>query len=80
MEIKVLGSGCANCQRLEQLVFDVLAENDITASVLKVTDVKEIISYGAMSTPALVINGKLKLAGMVPSKNKLKELFLAEQA
>lgn len=79
MEIKVLGSNCPDCQKLENMVFNVLAETDIAASVLKVSDVKEIIAQGVMSTPALVINGKLKLAGNVPSKDKLKELILSEQ-
>lgn len=75
----MLGSGCANCQKLEKMVYDVLAENDITASVVKISDVKEIVAHGVMSTPALVINGKLKLSGKVPSKNKLKELIISEQ-
>ncbi|MDN5293222.1 MAG: hypothetical protein PWQ91_1547 [Eubacteriales bacterium] len=78
MEIKVLGPGCANCNRLEQLVFDVLAEMNIDANVTKVTDMKEIISYGVMSTPALVINGQVKFAGVVPSKAKLAEIISAE--
>lgn len=62
MDIKVLGSGCANCNKLEQMVFDVLAELNADASVNKVTDFKEIVSYGVMSTPALVIDGKVKFS------------------
>lgn len=77
MEIKVLGSGCANCNKLEQMVFDVLAEQDIDASVTHVTDMKEIVSLGVMRTPALVIDGQVKLSGMVPSKAKLTEIITA---
>lgn len=78
MEIKVLGPGCANCNNLEKLVFDVLAEMNVDANVLKVTDMKEILSHGVMSTPALVINGQVKVAGFVPSKAKLMEIIAAE--
>lgn len=75
MDIKVLGSGCANCNKLEQMVFDVLAELDLDASVNHVTDFKEIVSMGVMQTPALVINGQVKLSGIVPSKAKLTEII-----
>ncbi len=75
MDIKVLGAGCANCNKLEQMVFDVLAEQDIDASVTHITDFKEIVSYGVMSTPALVIDGQVKAAGVVPSKAKLTEII-----
>ena len=75
MDIKVLGAGCANCNKLEQMVFDVLAEQNIDASVVHVTDIKEIVSMGVMSTPALVIDGQVKAAGVVPSKAKLIEII-----
>ncbi len=78
MEIKVLGSGCMNCNNLEKLVFDVLAELNADADVAKVTDVKEILAYGVMSPPALVINGKVKITGYVPPKAKIMELISAE--
>lgn len=77
MDIKVLGAGCANCNKLEQMVFDVVAELDVDASVFHVTDYKEIMSYGVMSTPALVIDGQVKLTGSVPSKAKLTEIIKA---
>lgn len=80
LDIKVLGSGCANCNKLEQMVFDVLAEQDIDASVTHVRDFKEIVSYGVMQTPALVINGQVKLSGVVPSKAKLTEIITGEVA
>lgn len=75
MDIKVLGGGCANCNMLEQMVFNVLAELDLDASVLHVTDFKEIAAMGVMQTPALVINGQVKLSGVVPSKAKLTEII-----
>lgn len=80
MDIKVLGSGCANCNKLEQMVFDVLAELNADANVSKVTDFKEIVSFGVMSTPALVIDGQVKFSGVVPSKAKLTEIITGELA
>lgn len=78
MEIKVLGSGCANCTKLEKLVREALAELKREDPVIKVTDIKEIVSYKVMSTPALVINGKVKFAGVVPNKAKLIEVISSE--
>lgn len=80
MDIKVLGAGCANCNKLEQMVFDVLAELDADASVTHVRDFKEIVSYGVMQTPALVIDGQVKFSGVVPSKAKLTEIITGELA
>jgi small redox-active disulfide protein 2 len=67
MIIKVLGSGCANCQKLEGLAAKVVADLGLDAEVVKVTDIGEIMAYGVMSTPALVVDEELKLAGRVPS-------------
>lgn len=78
MEIKILGSGCQRCHALEQLTFDVLAELNVAADVEKVTDIQKIMGYGVMGTPGLVINGKVKLTGQVPSKGKLKDLIQEE--
>ncbi|OPX87245.1 MAG: hypothetical protein A4E53_02562 [Pelotomaculum sp. PtaB.Bin104] len=78
MEIKVLGAGCANCNKLEQMVIEVLDELNEKTSIAHVKDFKEIASYGVMRTPALVINGQVKFAGMVPSKDKLKEVITSE--
>lgn len=75
MDIKVLGGGCANCDKLEQMVFNVLAEQNIDASVTHVRDFKDIVSYGVMQTPALVIDGEVKISGVVPSKAKLTEII-----
>ncbi|MDS1030828.1 thioredoxin family protein [Bacillota bacterium LX-D] len=65
MEIKILGSGCANCQKLYGVVEQAVQELGIQADMKKVEDMKEIMSHGVMSTPALVINGKVKSFGKV---------------
>lgn len=75
MEIKVLGSGCANCKALEKLTRNALVEMNLTADVEKVEDITKILSYGIMRTPGLVINGKVVLTGKVPSLKELKEII-----
>ena len=69
--IKVYGSGCTNCQKLEQMCYDALQELNVNASVEKVTDVKEIMKAGILSTPGLEINGKIMLSGKLPTKSTL---------
>ena len=71
LNIKVIGSGCTNCINLEKLCKEVVAENNIEAVIEKVTDYKDIMSYGIMSTPGLVINGKVVLSGKLPTKPTL---------
>jgi len=71
LEIKVLGVGCTNCVTLEKLCREVVTENNIEANIQKVTDFKEIATYGIMSTPGLVINGKVVLSGKLPTKSTL---------
>jgi small redox-active disulfide protein 2 len=72
MNIKVLGSGCPNCKRLEANVRRALEARGIDATVEKVTDLGEILGYGVSSTPALVIDGRVVLAGRVPSPTQLE--------
>jgi len=75
MEIKVLGPGCPNCHQMEELAKKAVKELGIDAKVEKITDIKEIMQY-TMSTPALVIDGKLKHSGKpLPSLEKVKELL-----
>ena len=71
MKIEVLGTGCAKCKQLEKDVINALAELDIAADVSKVEDIKKIMSYKVMSTPALVIDGQVKIAGRLPRKEEL---------
>jgi small redox-active disulfide protein 2 len=73
MEIKVFGPGCANCIKLEKVVVEVIREMGITEQVQKISDIKEMLSYGIMSTPALVIDGKVKFSGRIPSKDEIKK-------
>ncbi|TRX70970.1 thioredoxin family protein [Carboxylicivirga sp. M1479] len=75
MEIKVLGTGCAKCKSLEEITRKAVEEKGIDASVDKVEDIMEIMNYGVMTTPALVIDGKVVVKGKVPSINEIKELL-----
>ncbi|HUS83264.1 MAG TPA: thioredoxin family protein [Dehalococcoidia bacterium] len=65
--IEVLGSGCANCRRLETLAREAVAKLGIEADVQHVTDIKEIMARGLLATPGLAIDGKVVLAGRVPN-------------
>ena len=75
MEIKVLGTGCAKCKRLEDMTQEVVDENELDATVEKVEDIMQIMEYGIMRTPGLVIDGKVVLSGEVPKKETLKDLL-----
>ena len=68
MVIKILGAGCANCKRLEAITKEVVKELGVPAEIEHVTDYKEIMSYGVMATPGLVIDEKVVSAGRIPSK------------
>ena len=67
LSIKVLGSGCANCKRLEQLTLKVVDELGVEAEVVKVTDPTKYVDYGVMTTPGLVVNGETVSSGRIPS-------------
>jgi len=76
MDIKVLGTGCAKCKALEQATRNALAENNIDATLIKVEDIVEIMKFNVMTTPALVIDGKVVVKGRVPSPAELKEILM----
>ncbi len=80
MEIKVLGSGCANCKRLEALAREVVGELGVPAEIEKVTDFKQIMSYGILATPGLVIDGEVKSAGRIPNKAELSSWITSARA
>ena len=75
MNIKVLGSGCAKCKKLEENVKKAVAEMNIEATVEKVKDIKDIVEYGVMKTPGLVIDEQVKITGKVPSVEEIKKLL-----
>jgi small redox-active disulfide protein 2 len=70
--VKVLGSGCANCTRLEASVRKVSEETGISAKIEKVTDFAEIMGWGVMATPGLVVDGKVVSAGRIPTAQEIE--------
>lgn len=75
MEIKILGPGCPNCKNLEKITREVVEKNGIKATISKVEDIIEIMKYGVMSTPALVVDEKVVIKGRIPSANEIKQLL-----
>ncbi len=73
LDIKVLGPGCAKCKTLERLTHEVVNENKVDATVTKIDDIVEILQYNIISTPALVINGKVVVKGKIPSREEIKK-------
>lgn len=71
LTIKVLGPGCANCKRVEQIVRKIVGDMSLQAEIIKVTDYPEIMKYNVMATPGLVINEKLVSAGRIPSEGEI---------
>lgn len=76
LDIKVLGTGCANCIKLENLVKEVITENDLPANVEKITDSEKFMDYGVMITPGLVVNGKVLAMGKIPTKSTLEHWLI----
>lgn len=69
--IKILGTGCKKCQTLETKVRELIEQNGIAANVEKVTDINEMLNYGIMMTPGLIINEEVKSVGIVPKDDQL---------
>ena len=80
MEVKVLGSGCANCRNTVALVEQVAAERGVAIRLTKVEDMKDIAALGVMSTPGVVIDGRVVHAGGVPSRERVQGWFDAPPA
>jgi small redox-active disulfide protein 2 len=77
MEIKVLGPGCPNCKILEKRVRDVVGKLNMEATITKVEDIMEIMTYNIIKTPALVVNGEVVVKGRLPSESEI-ETFLTK--
>ncbi len=77
MNIKILGSGCANCHNLERVAREAVAELGLEATFEKVTDYADIAGYGIMRTPGLVVDEAVLVSGRVPTANQVKELITA---
>jgi small redox-active disulfide protein 2 len=75
MEIKILGTGCPRCKTLEEITRKVVKDNAIDATVTKVEDIMEIMKYNIMTTPALVVNGKVVAKGRIPSVEEIKQFL-----
>jgi len=75
MDIKVLGPGCARCEKTEKIVREVVEEAGIDAKVEKIKDALEIAAYGVFGTPAVIIDDKVKCVGKIPSKDEVKKWF-----
>jgi small redox-active disulfide protein 2 len=71
MEIKVLGSGCVNCEKVEKLLRETVAEAGAAATIEKVTDAMKIVQYGVFVTPAVVVDGEVKSVGKIPTKKDI---------
>ena len=77
MIIKVLGSGCTNCQNLEKATREALAQLGVEATIEHVTDPADIASYGVMRTPGLVVDDEVVLSGRVPTTSSVRALLAA---
>ena len=75
MEIKILGTGCAKCKALDKVTREVVEEMKLDATVTKVEDIMEIMTFGVMTTPALVVDGQVVLKGRVPGAGEIKQLL-----
>jgi len=72
MEIKVLGPGCPKCEQTAKLVKEAVSETGVDANIEKITDIMEIAGYGIFGTPAVVIDGDVKIVGKIPKKEDIK--------
>ncbi len=73
--VQVLGPGCAKCEKLKQTAEEAVAQSGTEATVEKITDINVIVGFGVMMTPALAIDGEVKVVGKVPSVEEIKQLL-----
>ncbi len=73
MTVKILGTGCPKCQTLEAKVREVASQNSIACDIEKVTDIAQIMNYGVMMTPALVVNEQVKSTGTIPGESQIMQ-------
>jgi small redox-active disulfide protein 2 len=76
MKIEILGTGCAKCKNAEKIVRKVVVELGVDADIVKVEDLQEIVNRGVMMTPAVAIDGDIKIVGHVPSREEIKKFIL----
>jgi small redox-active disulfide protein 2 len=74
-EIKILGPGCAKCKSTYQVIEKVINENNLDVKLTKIEDITEIMSYNIMGTPAVVVDGAVKIKGHVPSESEIKQIL-----
>ncbi|WP_374309896.1 thioredoxin family protein [Dongia sp.] len=77
LTVKILGSGCANCKKLEAVARDAAASAGLTAEFVKVTDMKDIMAFDLLATPGLVINEKLVSSGRIPTQAEVRQWLTA---
>jgi small redox-active disulfide protein 2 len=75
MKIAILGTGCPKCIKTEEVVRKVVKDGGINAEVVKISEIKEIMSYGVMMTPAVAIDGRVVMTGKIPSEKDLKKML-----
>lgn len=71
MKIKILGPGCVNCQKVEKLIRETVAESGVAADIEKVSDIMKIAKHGVFGTPAVVVDGEVKSVGKIPKKEEV---------
>ena len=79
MEIKVLGTGCPKCKTLEKITIETVEKLGIDAQITKVEEIVDIMNYGIMRTPALVINEKVVFSGRIPTEEELTKILTQEK-
>jgi small redox-active disulfide protein 2 len=79
MIIKILGSGCSNCKKLQANAKEAVEKANVDAEIVKVEDIKDIMAYGVMRTPAIVINEKVKMYGKVSSVDEIVKFIQDEK-